>query len=117
MEDVTVAAWLIPALKAVLPHLGTVVSVAAPVFTKARDEKAASQALAQQQIGELQAAVSRNAAQIRELALQLQSTVAALEQAAVVAESRLRKALAFCIAASVLSVVALGLAATAALVR
>ena len=111
------AAWLIPALKAVLPHLGTVVSVAAPVFTKARDERAASQGLAQQQIGELQSAVSRNAAQIKELALQLQSTVAALEQAAAVAEARLRRFIALSVAASVLSIVALGAAVTVALIR
>src|SRR3569832_466014 len=28
------AAWLIPALKAVLPHVGTIVSAAAPAFKK-----------------------------------------------------------------------------------
>lgn len=111
------AAWLIPALKAVLPHLGTVVSVAAPVFTKARDERVASQALAQQQIGELQSAVSQNAAQIKELALQLQSTVAALEQAAAVAQARLRRVIALCIVSSALSIVALGTAVTVALAR
>jgi len=27
------AAWLLPALKAVLPHVGTLINVAAPVFT------------------------------------------------------------------------------------
>ena len=111
------AAWLIPALKAVLPHLGTVVSVAAPVFTKARDEKAGTQTVVQQQIAELQAAASQNATQIRELALQLQGTVAALEQAAAAAESRLRKVLAFGIAAGALSIVALGIAVAVALAR
>ena len=111
------AAWLIPALKAVLPHLGTVVSVAAPVFTKARGEKALAETVVQQQIAELQAAVSQNATQIRELAVQLQSTVAALEQAAAAAESRLRKFLAFFVAASALSVAALGVAVAVALSR
>ena len=28
------AAWLIPALKAIIPHVGTVIAAAAPVFTK-----------------------------------------------------------------------------------
>lgn len=111
------AGWLIPALKAVLPHLGTVISVAAPVFTKARDERAASQGLAQQQIGELQSAVSQNAAQIKELALQLQNTVAALEQAAAAANGRLRKFIALTLAASAMSVVALGVAVALLLVR
>jgi DNA-directed RNA polymerase sigma subunit (sigma70/sigma32) len=112
-----VAAWLIPALKAVLPHLGTVVSMAAPVFTKARDEKAGASAVVQQQIAELQSAVSQNATQIRELARQLQSTVAALEQAAAVAESRLRRVVALGIAAGAISIVALAVAAAAALGR
>ncbi|MBI5039681.1 MAG: hypothetical protein HZB57_00225 [Gammaproteobacteria bacterium] len=86
------AAWFIPALKAVLPHVGTIISAAAPAFTKKRLEEAANQTLLlQQQIGELQAAATQNAAHIKELAAQLQDTVAALEQAAAVAEARLRR--------------------------
>ena len=38
------AAWLIPALKLVLPHVGTIFSAAAPVFTKKKVEEADSQA-------------------------------------------------------------------------
>ncbi len=46
-------AWLIPALKAALPHIATIISAAAPVFTRKAD--AANQALLlQQQITELQ---------------------------------------------------------------
>lgn len=76
-------AWLLPALKAVLPHIGTVISAAVPVFTKKNTDAAASQAvLLQQQITELQTAASQNAAHIKALAAQLQTTVAALEQAA-----------------------------------
>jgi len=102
------AAWLIPALKAVLPHVGTIVSAAAPVFTKKPDETAANQTLLlQQQITELQAAASQNAAHVRELAEQLQSTVAALEQGATIAEARLRRALVFCAAAIGVSALAL----------
>ena len=112
------AAWLIPALKAVLPHLGTIVSAAAPVFTKKADPTAANQTLLlQQQITELQAAASQNAAHVRDLAGQLQSTVAALEQGATIAEARLRRALVFCAAAIGVSSVALILALLAQLGR
>jgi len=104
------AAWLIPALKAILPHVGTIVSAAAPAFTKKKVEVMANineSALLQQQISELQSAASQNADHVKELAGQLQDTVAALEQAASVAESRLQRALLLCIAAVGLSAVSL----------
>lgn len=96
------AAWFIPALKAVLPHVGAIISVATPVFTKKKVDATADQTL-QQQISELQAAASQNSAQIRELAEQLQGTVAALEQAASTAEAKLQRVLLFCVAASAVS--------------
>src|SRR5436309_12234866 len=95
-------AWLIPALKAVLPHIGTIISAAAPVFTRKNADAVA--------ITELQSAVSQNAANIKELAEQLQSTVAALEQAASIAEAKLRRALLLCAAAAALSAVSIGIA-------
>ena len=94
-------AWLIPALKAVLPHIGTIISAAAPVFTRRNADAVA--------ITELQSAASQNAAHIKELAEQLQSTVAALEQAASIAEAKLRRALLLCVAAMALSAVSLGI--------
>lgn len=100
-------AWLIPALKAVLPHVGTIVSVAVPAFTKIRAGSAETGALQQQQIAELQAAVAQNATHIRELAEQLQVTVTALEQAAAMAESRQRRITLLCATALTLSTVAL----------
>ncbi len=82
-------AWLIPALKAVLPHVGTIVSAAAPAFTRKSAEAAPDQGnLLQQQIMELQAAASENNTHIRELAAQVQTTVKALEQGASLAEKR-----------------------------
>ncbi len=102
------AAWLIPALKAVLPHVGDILAAAKPVFTKRRPE--ATPVAESQQIAELQAAASQNAEHIRELAAQLQSTVAALEKGAEVAESRLRRAVLVCAVAVALSLFALGLA-------
>ena len=54
------ANWLLPALKAVLPHVGDILSAGKPAFTKRRPEPAANQPdLVQQQIAELQAAVSQ----------------------------------------------------------
>ena len=77
-------ALLIPVLKAVLPHLGTILSAASPAF---------SSRTADPEIAELRAAVSRNAAHTKELAEQLERTITALDETARVAESRLRLAL------------------------
>ncbi len=64
--------------------------------------------LVEQQIAELQAAAAQNAANVKELAAQLQSTVAALELAAQLTEARLRRALIICALAMGVSVAALG---------
>lgn len=102
-------AWLIPALKAVLPHVGTIISVAVPAFTKKRVDAAENlTTLHQDQIAELQAAASQNAKHIRELAEQLQVTVAALEQAAAIAEARYRRTMVMGVIAIMLSSLALG---------
>jgi hypothetical protein len=37
------ATWLIPALKAVLPHIGSIISAASPVFTKKKADTAPNQ--------------------------------------------------------------------------
>jgi len=95
-------AWLIPALKAALPHIAAIISAAAPVFTRKNADTVA--------ITELQSAASQNAANIKELAEQLQSTVAALEQAASIAEAKLRRALLLCVVSAVLSAVSIGIA-------
>ena len=95
-------AWLIPALKAALPHIATIISAAAPVFTRKNADAVA--------ITELQAAASQNAAHIKELAAELQSTLAALEEAASIAEAKLRRALLLCVASIVLSAIAVGIA-------
>ena len=111
-------AWWLTGLKAVLPHVGTIIDAAKPVFTRKSAPPASDEAatLAQQQIAELQAAVSQNATNIRELAAQLQSTVAALEQAAAATEAGLRRSLVFSIAALLFSTIALCAAAVVALV-
>jgi len=103
-------AWFLPALKAVLPHVGTIITMAKPVFTKKSAEAANQAQLLQQQIGELQTAAAQNADNIKALAEQLQGTVSALHQAAAIAEARLRRAFLLCIAAVALSAVTLAAA-------
>ncbi|HYL87175.1 MAG TPA: hypothetical protein VEU32_00255 [Burkholderiales bacterium] len=97
------AGWLQAALKAVLPHAG---------------EPAANQPdLVQQQISELQAAVSQQASHVKELAAQLESTVLALEKAAQLAEARLRRGLVCTALALAFSVAAVGVAVVAVFAR
>jgi hypothetical protein len=110
-------AWLVPALKAVLPHVGTIITVAAPVFTKKSAEAANQAQLVQQQIGELQNAATQNAENLKALAAQLQETVTALHQAAAIAEQRLRRAFLLCMVATGVSVVALAAALYTVLAR
>jgi hypothetical protein len=108
------ASWLLPALKAILPHVGSIVDAAKPVFTRKKLESGTD---VQQQIAELQSAASQNAEHVKELAEQLQSTVAALEQSAIIAESRLRRATLSASIALAISVAALLMAVAAAYLR
>jgi secreted trypsin-like serine protease len=103
------AAWFVPAVKAILPYVSSIVAAAVPVFTTRKiDEAAAAQAqVIQKQIAELQSAASQNAAHIKALAGQLQKTVAALEQGASVPESRYWRIAALCIGAVLVSGIAL----------
>lgn len=102
-------AWLIPVLKSVLPYVGTIVSAAAPVFTKRSADAAANQTLLQQQqITELQTAASENDAHIKALAIQMQNTVEALEKGVSLAEIRHQRMMVLCIAAIVVSAISLG---------
>jgi len=97
--------WLIPALKAILPNVVTIISATAPIFTRNRADAVANQTiLLQQQIAELQAAASEHDAYIKKLAAQIQHTVAALEEAESIAERRHQQTLFLCIAAAILSV-------------
>ena len=97
-------ALLIPVLRAVLPHIGTILSAASPAF---------SSRTADPQIAELRAAVSANAAHTKELAEQLERTVTALGETARVAEARLRLVLWMAGGALALAAVALVMAIVA----
>lgn len=104
------AAWLIPAVKAILPFVSPIVSAALPVFTTRKSDVPVPDpsGVLQQQITELQTAASQNALHVKDLAEQLQKTVTALEQAAAIAESRFRRMALLCGAAMVLSLLAAG---------
>ena len=105
------AAWLIPALKAILPLVSPIVASALPVFTTRKPDAPAQDPIrTQQQIAELQAATSQNSLHIKELAEQLQRTVAALEADAAAAEARFRRVRRLGGAAFALSLLAVGLA-------
>lgn len=85
------AVWIIPALKAILPHAGAIIEAARPILTKRKgDESVPPSTMVQQQVAELQTAVAQNDTHVRELAQQLQVTVKAIQDTAVLAENRSR---------------------------
>lgn len=104
------AAWLVPAVQAILPFVGQIVSSALPVFTTRKPDTPVQDptGILQKQITELQTAASQNAIHVKELAEQLQKTVAAIEQGATVAEARFRQLRTLVVAAFVLALVAVG---------
>jgi hypothetical protein len=108
------AGWIQAALRAVLPHVGDIIAAGKPAFTK---REAANQDLVQQQIAELQSAVSQQASHIKELAAQLENTVNALEKAAQAADERLRRVLIFTALAAAVAVASLGIAFIAVITR
>src|SRR3990170_4351923 len=110
------APWILPALKVILPHVKTIYETAAPVFTKKKAEAVPDPALLlQQQIAELQAASAQNSEHVKALAAQLQSTVAALQETATLAEHRLRRVTIIAALAGAFSVAALFTALVAVL--
>jgi hypothetical protein len=111
------AGWLQAALKAVIPHVGDILTAAKPAFTRREAVPAANQDLVQQQIAELQAAVSQQAAHIKELAAQLANTISAIEKAAQAGDERLRRMLIFTAVAAAVSVASLGIAFIAVVTR
>ena len=104
--------WIISAPKSRL----TIYDTAAPVFTKKKAEALPDPTpLLQQQISELQSAAAQNTTHVKELAAQLQSTVAALQEGAQLAEHRLRRVTIIAAVAAALSVASLLIAVVAVL--
>ncbi|MGE0073230.1 MAG: chemotaxis protein, partial [Thiomonas sp.] len=96
---------------AALPYVESIAKIAVPVFKQRKAEADATQ----KQIEELQAAVTHNAELLRALAQQLQTTVAALEQAGVQLAQTQQRLQRWTLAAALLGAAALGLAAWALL--
>ena len=101
------AGWLIPALKAVLPHVGTIVSAASPAFTRKISGGDPPTTELQQQITELQAAATANDAHIKELAREIKNAVELLETDAAAADARHRRMLALLVITLLFSLAAL----------
>ena len=99
------AAWL-PALKAILPYVSQVVTVALPVFTKMADKSKAADVIPNQ-IQELQAAVTRNTESLKTLADQLQKTITSIDSGAIKIENDVRTIKRLSIAAFLISVMAM----------
>ena len=92
----------------VLTNLDTIIGVVKPAFTRKKVEALPSQTeLLNQQIAELQAAASSNADQIRRLAAQVKEVVAALEQAAMNAQSERDMVRRLCLVAMSISLVSI----------
>ena len=105
-------------MKLILPHVGTIVAAAKPHFTKRKEAEAAdATGVMQQQIAELQAAATQNAALVQELARQLQLTVKAVEEAAAVAQQRAKRLYAISVVSIVIAVAALSVSIAALLTR
>lgn len=105
------AGWILPALKAILPHVGTIVEAAKPVFRRApAGGEGKLQQPVEEQIAELQAAITQNADHIKALAEQLQKTVTVLEEEAEMTRQKLARAYLLCGVAIVMSLAAVGLA-------
>jgi uncharacterized protein YlxW (UPF0749 family) len=105
------AAWL-PIIKAAIPHLAQVVTVALPMFTS-RSDSADRDALTARQINELQEAATQNAESVKELATQLKSTFEGLESAATDLQRQLKRQKQLTAVTLVLFTIAIGLSSLA----
>lgn len=103
------AGWVLPALKAILPHVGTIVEAAKPVFRRSSAGGESRQTV-EEQIAELQLAVTQNAEHIKALAEQLQKTVAVLEEEAERTRGKLKRAYALGVLATGFSLIATAVA-------
>jgi len=83
-------AVIVPILKAILPHITQIASIAIPAFTK-KPSVALTDPIIARQIEELQAAVTHNAESIHVLAEKLQQTIVGIDQGAVVLQVELAR--------------------------
>lgn len=104
--------------KFALENINTIIEVVTPVFTRKMVEALPSQTdLLNQQISELQAAASRNADQVKQLAEQLKEVVAGLNQAALNAAIEREKVQKWCFVSLAILIVSIIAAIAAFIVR
>lgn len=104
------ALQLIPLIKVLGPYLTTIATTAIPAFT-AKPAAAQADPVQAQQISELQQAVTKNAQSLHTLAEQLQKVIAMAEEASAEAERQIATYKSLVIGSSVISVVAIAIAA------
>jgi hypothetical protein len=105
-------AAIVPILKALLPHVTQIATVAIPAFTKKPDVVKVDPLVARQ-IEELQSAATKNAESIHVLADQLQLTIQGIEQGAEKLQHDLAKMKTLLIVSWILSGAAVGIAVLA----
>jgi hypothetical protein len=81
-------AAIVPILKALLPHVTQIATIAIPAFTK-KPPVATVDPVVARQIEELQAAVTHNAESIQVLAEQLQRSLEGIDQGAAVLQAEI----------------------------
>lgn len=102
-------AAIVPILKALLPHVAQIATVAIPAFTKKPAVNKVDPVVAQQ-IEELQSAATKNAESIHVLAEKLQLTIQGIEQGADKIQRDMAKLRALLIFSWVVSSAAVGVA-------
>lgn len=105
-------AVILPILKALLPHVAQIATIAIPAFTK-KLEAVKGDPVVAQQIEELQTAATRNAESIHLLAEKLQQTIHGIEQGAEKIERETAKLRSLLLVSWGVSIAALILAAVA----
>ena len=102
------AGWLALAV----PYIPEIIKIARPLFTRGNPQEKSAEVIAQQ-IAELQTAVIQNSESIKLLATEMQHTIDALQTGAADLERKLDRAGVLLIISTIISVLALGVAAYA----
>jgi hypothetical protein len=102
------AGWLALAV----PYIPEIIKIARPLFTRGNPQEKSAEVIVQQ-IAELQTAVIQNSESIKLLATEMQHTIEALQAGATELERKLDRAGILLIFSTIISVLALGVAAYA----
>lgn len=95
-----------------VPYIPEIIKIARPLFTRGNPQEKSAEIVGQQ-IAELQTAVIQNSESIKLLATEVQHTIEALQTGASELERKLERAGVLLIVSTIISVLALGVAAYA----